>query len=81
MTKWCLPFSPLFAISNNTPVFSRGSDFDFGWDAGAEITIARRIGCENAVEARYFKRRRSPLFQTPWKPAISTAMAARPRSW
>ena len=37
-----------------SPAFSRGSDFDFGWDAGPEISIARRIGCDNALEVRYF---------------------------
>jgi hypothetical protein len=41
-------------LPSGSPAFSRGSDFDPGWDAGPEITIARRIGCDNAVEVRYF---------------------------
>ena len=45
-------------IVGNNPftgtAFSSGSDLDFGWDAGPEISIARRIGCDNAVEVRYF---------------------------
>ncbi len=66
--------SPLFAALRHFQQHARV--FACGRPPPREITIARRIGCENAVEARYFKRRRSPLFQTPWKPAISTAMAA-----
>ena len=42
------------AFPGGSPAFNRGSDFDFGWDAGPEISIARRIGCDNAVEVRYF---------------------------
>ncbi len=42
------------AEPNGTPAFSRGSDFDFGWDAGPDITIARRFGCCDSLEARFF---------------------------
>ena len=42
------------AQPSGSPAFSRGSDFDFGWDAGPDITIGRRIGCEDSLEARYF---------------------------
>ena len=34
--------------------FSRGSDFNFDWEVGPDITIGRRIGCDNILEARYF---------------------------
>ncbi len=42
------------AQPSGSPAFSRGSDFDFGWDGGPEITIARTIGRDNSLEARYF---------------------------
>ena len=42
------------AQPSGSPAFSRGSDFDFGWDAGPDITLGRRIGCEDSLEARYF---------------------------
>jgi hypothetical protein len=42
------------ALPSGTPAFSRGSDFEFGWTAGPDLTIARRIGCNDFVEGRYF---------------------------
>ena len=42
------------AQPSGSPAFTRGSDFDFGWDAGPDITIGRRIGCDDYLEARYF---------------------------
>jgi hypothetical protein len=34
--------------------FSRGSDLNFDWAAGPDITIARRMGCNDYLEGRYF---------------------------
>jgi hypothetical protein len=30
------------------------ADFDFGYHAGFDVSVARRLGCENAIEFRYF---------------------------
>jgi hypothetical protein len=35
-------------------VRSSGSNFDFGWDAGPDVTIGHRLSTENSWEARYF---------------------------
>ena len=37
-----------------SPAFTSGSDFNFGWNAGPDVTIARRIGDYGVLEARYF---------------------------
>ena len=43
------------AFPAGSPAFTRGSDFDFGWNVGPSIAIARRIaGSNNFLEARYF---------------------------
>ncbi len=42
------------AFPTGTPAFSRGSDFDFGWNAGPDITIARRLDCNDLLAARFF---------------------------
>jgi hypothetical protein len=42
------------AFPAGVPAFSRGSDFDFGWDAGPDITVDRRLGDYNALDVRFF---------------------------
>jgi hypothetical protein len=33
---------------------SAGGDFEFGWDGGVDLYVARDLGCGYGVEARYF---------------------------
>jgi hypothetical protein len=49
--------APGIIVGNNPftgVAFSRGSDFNFDWAGGPDITIARRIGCDDYLEVRYF---------------------------
>ena len=41
-------------LPTGTPAFSRGSDFNFGWAGGPDITIDRRLGDDNGLDVRYF---------------------------
>lgn len=42
------------ANPGTTTAFSSGTDFNFGWNAGPDIAIDRRIGDDNFLDLRYF---------------------------
>ena len=42
-----------FNTANPTQNFD-AADFDFGFYTGLDVSVARRVGCDNAIEIRYF---------------------------
>ena len=42
-----------FNTANPTQNFD-AADFDFGFHTGFDVSVARRVGCDNAIEIRYF---------------------------
>ena len=42
-----------FNTANPTQDFD-AADFEFGFQTGLDVSVARRLGCDNAIEFRYF---------------------------